>query len=138
MRASAALSRDWLPMRRSPQARRRTRHQSFSFAWQIGFPRGRADRRGAGKINQYPQALSPGPDGRTGRTGGHARGAGLTRRSRRTDAMEEWICRQNIERWRSQLATVHDERQRSILLTLLAEEQKRLDQIVAPQASSNA
>jgi len=52
--------------------------------------------------------------------------------------MEEWICRQNIERWRSQLATVHDEQQRSILLTLLAEEQKRLDQIVAPQAGSNA
>ena len=52
--------------------------------------------------------------------------------------MEEWICRQNIERWRSQLATVHDDRQRSILLTLLAEEQKKLEQIVSPSAASNA
>jgi len=52
--------------------------------------------------------------------------------------MEEWICRQNIERWRNQLATVHDDRQRSILLTLLAEEQKKLDQLVSPPATTSA
>jgi dsDNA-binding SOS-regulon protein len=40
--------------------------------------------------------------------------------------MEDWICRQNIERWRSQLATARDERQREVLVSLLAEEHEKL------------
>jgi hypothetical protein len=45
--------------------------------------------------------------------------------------MEDWICRQNIQRWRSQLATTNDERQREILTILLAEEQEKLDRFIS-------
>lgn len=40
--------------------------------------------------------------------------------------MEDWICRQNIQRWRTQLETARDERQREVLTTLLAEEREKL------------
>ena len=40
--------------------------------------------------------------------------------------MEDWICRQNIQRWRSQLATARDESQREVLIVLLAEEHEKL------------
>jgi hypothetical protein len=45
--------------------------------------------------------------------------------------MEDWICRQNIQRWRSQLATVRDERQRAVLIVLLAEEHEKLQRFAA-------
>jgi hypothetical protein len=40
--------------------------------------------------------------------------------------MNDWICRQNIQRWRTQLTLAHDERQREVLTTLLAEENEKL------------
>ena len=45
--------------------------------------------------------------------------------------MEDWICRQNIQRWRSQLETARDERQREVLTTLLAEEREKLRRAMA-------
>ena len=54
--------------------------------------------------------------------------------------MEDWICRQNIQRWHSQLATVRDERQREVLIILLAEEHEKLRRFVSEdtQHSGNA
>lgn len=54
--------------------------------------------------------------------------------------MEDWICRQNIQRWRGQLATVRDERQREVLIVLLAEEHEKLRRFSAAglKPSSNA
>jgi len=41
--------------------------------------------------------------------------------------MEEWICRQNIERWCHLLEAASDERQREILSMLIAEERQKLE-----------
>jgi dsDNA-binding SOS-regulon protein len=48
--------------------------------------------------------------------------------------MEDWICRQNIQRWRSQLETACDERQREVLVVLLAEEREKLRRFTAPRS----
>jgi dsDNA-binding SOS-regulon protein len=47
--------------------------------------------------------------------------------------MEDWICRQNIQRWRSQLAAARDERQREVLIVLLAEEHEKLRRFVSAE-----
>jgi hypothetical protein len=50
--------------------------------------------------------------------------------------MEEWLCRQNIERLRNQLATACDERQRRILSELLSEQEAKLRRITSSSAMS--
>ena len=45
--------------------------------------------------------------------------------------MEDWICRQNIERWRSQLAAARDNGEREVLTTLLAEEHEKLKRFMS-------
>jgi dsDNA-binding SOS-regulon protein len=54
--------------------------------------------------------------------------------------MEDWICRQNIQRWRGQLVTARDERQREVLIVLLAEEHEKLRRFTAtgPRHSGHA
>jgi hypothetical protein len=46
--------------------------------------------------------------------------------------MEEWICRQNIERWCHLLESACDERQRAILSMLIAEERRKLERFALP------
>ena len=52
--------------------------------------------------------------------------------------MDDWICRQNIQRWRSQLDTARDERQREVLATLLAEEHEKLRRFMSEAATNDA
>jgi hypothetical protein len=46
-------------------------------------------------------------------------------------ALDEWLCRENVERLRRQLAAARDEQRRGMLSSLLAEQEARLDRIAS-------
>jgi hypothetical protein len=57
------------------------------------------------------------------------------RASRGDRAMQEWICHENIKSLRAQFAAAHDETQRTMLSTLIAEQEASLKQLRStPQA----
>lgn len=45
--------------------------------------------------------------------------------------LREWICRENIKNLRAQYALTCDEARRKMLLTLLAEQEAQLEQLVS-------
>ena len=53
------------------------------------------------------------------------------------DGGDEWICEQNIEPFRDQLAAVRDERQRAIISGLLAQEERKLIRLRSTRRSGN-
>ncbi len=57
-------------------------------------------------------------------------------RDNRSDkAMRQWICHENIKNLRAQFASAHDEAQRAMLSTLIAEQEASLKQLLStPQA----
>ena len=52
-------------------------------------------------------------------------------------AMDLWLCRQNIERFRAQLAATSDYDQRAVLRTLLAEQEAKLSRLTPSSENDN-
>lgn len=48
---------------------------------------------------------------------------------------EDWICRENVARFRKQLAVTQDERERAVLSALLAEHEARLKRLASAKTS---
>ncbi len=63
-------------------------------------------------------------------------GTSKTPDSPRDRSLQEWICRENIKNLRAQLAETNDERRRTKLSTLLAEQEAILTRLRSQQGEA--